>query len=98
MAKTVKMCDMPIALSIKVFEMLNSGKIQVKKPGEDFCTQYQIVTDVEPKDLTYPEGWYYAKGAFRNKHMSTTGMYQEARMRTSSGESWREKATYCTLE
>ena len=98
MAETVKMCDMNIAVSTKVFEMLNQGKVRVKRPGEDFCTHYFIVTDVEPKELIYPEGWYYAKGAFRNKHMSTTGMYQEALMQTTSGKFWKNMATYCTLD
>lgn len=98
MAETVKMCDMNIAISTKVFEMLNLGKVHVKRPGENFCTNYIIVTDVEPKDLIYPEGWYYAKGNFRNKHMSTTGIYQEAYMMTSSGKRWTNLATYCTLD
>ena len=98
MAKTVKMCDMPIVVATKVFEMLNPGKVRVKVPGDGWCTRYFIVTDVEPKDLTYPEGWYYAKGTFRNKHQSTTGFYEEAIMRTSDGEFWKKNATYCTLD
>lgn len=98
MAKTVKMCDMPIAVATKVFEMLNPGIVRVQVPDYVLITRYFIVTDVEPKDLTYPEGWYYAKGAFRNKHLSSTGMYEESRMRTSNGEYWKQKATYCTLD
>ena len=93
-AKTVKMCDMSIAVATKVFEMLNNGKLQAKFIN----ARYFIVTDVEPKDLTYPEGWYYAKGSFRNKHMSTTGMYGEAYMQTSDGTLWIEKVNYCTLD
>ena len=96
-AKIVKMCDMPIAVAVKVFSMLNEGKIEVKEPGDFFCTCYMVVTDVEPKDLVYPEGWYYAKGAFRNKHLSTTGMYEEAKMFTSYGEPWSDSAKYCTM-
>ena len=96
--KNVKMCDMPISVAVKVFSMLNEGKVKVKVPGENFCTSYIIVTDVEPKDLIYPEGWYYAKGAFRNKHLSTTGFYEEAKMLTSNGEPWGICATYCTMD
>lgn len=99
MAKTVKMCDMSIAVATKVFEMLNDGKVRVKAPSDDgLCTCYFIVTDVEPKDLTYPEGWYYAKGAFRNKHQSTTGFYEEAIMLTTSNKLWKESARYCTFD
>ena len=97
-AKTVKMCDMPIEVATKVFEMLNPGKVRVKVPDGRLCVRYFIVTDVEPKDLTYPEGWYYAKGYFRNKHKSTTGAYHEVIMRTSDGERWSKSATYCTLD
>jgi len=76
MARTIKMCDMPIAIAAKTFEMLNPGKVHVNVQE----TECFIVTDVHPDDLTYPEGWYFAKGAFRNKHTSTTGIYQEAPM------------------
>ena len=97
-AKTVKMCDMSIAVATKVFEMLNNGKVVVKRPGEGYCAYYIVVTDVEPSDLVYPEGWYYAKGSFRNKHMSTTGFYGEANMVTSKGEFWGHRAKYCTKD
>ena len=98
MAETIKMCDMSIAVATKVFEMLNPGRVHVKKPGDDWCTRYFIITDIEPKELIYPEGWYYAKGAFRNKHTSTNGYYSEAVMRNSQGDFWKERARYCTWE
>ena len=94
-AKTVKMCDMSEGIAQKVFEMLNPGEITIKKnPWFGIC----IYTDTEPKDLWYPEGWYYAKGFFRNKHLSTTGRYYEVRMFKNSGESWGYTAKYCTLD
>lgn len=98
-AETVKMCDMNMRIAATVFEMLNEGKVKIKTPKYPEMSVYriEIVTDVEPKDLTYPEGWYYAKGCFRNKHQSTTGRYSEARMVKSDGESWRNIAHYCTL-
>ena len=78
--------------------MLNEGKIRVKVPGENFCASYIVVTDVEPNDLIYPEGQYYAQGAFRNKHLSTTGIYEEAKMLTSNGEPWGNIAKYYTMD
>lgn len=95
MAKSVKMCDLGKLTAGKVFEMINGGKVRLEK--DRIWTKCYIVTDVEPKDLTYPEGWYYAKGCFRNKHTSTTGIYEEIPMRKPNGESWGEIAKYCTL-
>lgn len=95
MALVVKSCDYPVAVALQVFEMLNP---RVKAKWDRFSNLKVIVTDVEPKDLTYPEGWYYAKGCFRNKHTSTTGIYSEIPMEKSDGSSWREDAIYSTLE
>ena len=92
--KTVKMCDMDAGIAQKVFQMLNPNKIVL---AEDYCFGVCIYTDTEPKFLIYPEGWYYAKGTFRNKHNSTTGMYYEVKMFKTSGESWEGSAKYCTL-
>lgn len=95
-AKMVKMCDMSKAIVIRVFKMLNGNNVQLKETQGYFGTV--IVTDIEPKNLIYPEGWYYAKGNLRNKHTSSTGIYEEIRMEKSNGSSWRDFATYCTLD
>ena len=58
MAKTVKSCDFNGTIASKVFEMLNPSYVRVKI-NVPFYGRV-IVTDVEPKNLTYPEGWYYA--------------------------------------
>ena len=92
MAQTVKMCDMDGNIATIVFKMLNYGKVSLKEQGR------LIVTDIEPKDLIYPEGWYYAKGNLRNKHNTTTGRYEEIPMVKSNGDSWLESARYCTQE
>ena len=89
--KIVKTCDLSSEVAAKLFEMLNFGKIAYTRTG----TQKLITTDVEPDQLLYPEGWYYGKGAFRNKHESTTGIYEEVEMVTSNGESWGDLAPYC---
>lgn len=96
MAKTVKMCDMPLHIAAKVLEMLNPGKVKYVNDVE--IESPMLITDVAPNELIYPEGWYYAKGSFRNKHTSTTGIYQCVDMVKSNGEFWEEYAKYCTLE
>ena len=93
MAKVVKMCDMSECIAVRVFSMLNPGKIKL----EDRVFGIAIITDIEPKNLVYPEGWYYAKGTFRNKHTSTTGMYAEVPMLKFSGTFWEDIAKYSTL-
>lgn len=93
MAKTIKMCDMSKEIAAKVFQCLNGDNVQLKKTNVGTI----IVTDVEPMDLVYPEGWYYAKGNFRNKGTSTTGVYEEIYMEKSNGVAWEDIAKYCTL-
>ena len=93
-AKVVKMCDMPLYIAVKVFEALNSGKVRVEGAH---ILDMTIVTDTEPMKLVYPEGWYYAKGCFSNKHQSTTGRYHEVHMLMPDGTWWNERANYCTL-
>lgn len=95
MAKTIKSRDLNGRVAAILFCMLNEGKVTFKEKPFLFS---RLITDVSPKDLTYPEGWYYAKGCFRNKHQSSTGLYDEIIMMTSSGEFWHDYAKYCTLD
>ena len=95
MAKVVKSSDYPIEIACRVFALLNYPNVKVFREGG--CS-YILRTDVEPKKLTYPEGWYYAKGTFRNKHLSTNGVYGEANMEKNDGSYWEETAKYCTLD
>ena len=93
MATVVKMCDMSANLAAKVFKTLNPDTVILKRaPFGDMV----IVTNVEPKDLVYPEGWYYGKGCFRNKHNSTSGIYEEIFMLKQNGDFWGNTAKYCT--
>lgn len=59
--KTVRIREIPAALAAKIFEVLNSDYVEV------YCLygSTYIITDKEPKDLTYPEGWFYDCGFFR---------------------------------
>lgn len=93
-AKMIKMCNMTGDVASEVFVMLNPGKVEIRETND--YRRHVLVTDVEPKDLVYPEGWYYAKGSFRNKHQSTTGFYSEVYMFRSNGQMWN--ANYCTLD
>lgn len=90
---TVKMCDMSKYIACNVFKMLNGSNVQLKKING---YSISIVTDIEPKNLVYPEGWYYGKGYLRNKHTSTTGIYEEVPMETINGDNWGDIARYCT--
>jgi len=92
---TKKMCDMSCLIAAKVFEMLNYGKVKLENEMNPFMLH--IITDTEPKYLIYPEGWYYGKGCFRNKHLSTTGIYEEVPMLKSNGTLWSKSAHYCAI-
>ena len=89
MASIVKTCDLPLQYAVDIFGALNPGKIKVKKllksteretleDRMNYGMGIHIFTDINPEELVYPEGWYFAKSHFRNKHMSTTGLYEEA--------------------
>ena len=92
-AKVVKTSDLNVPVAARLFELLNYGKIKIK--GTTSLNTI-IITDEEPINLVYPEGWYYGKGCFRNKHNSTNGVYGEAIMYNTKGEPWELSATYCT--
>ena len=93
MAKTVKSCDLTRDVAAKLFVLLNPGKVKYGVYSAD----YVVITDVEPKDLTYPEGWYYSKGTFTNKHNSSSGAYTSLSMVKSNGAFWEDYAKYCTI-
>jgi len=76
--------------------MLNPGKVTVRI-AQDIGKVTQIYTNVEPKELVYPDGWYYSKGHFTNKHNSTTGIYSAVLMfDANTNEIW--DMPYCTAD
>ena len=87
MAKTLNMADLPVGVALKIFKLLNIFAISVKR---DDCGNYAVYSLLPPIVLTYPKGWYYAKGCFRNKHNTTSGAYSEIIMLTPDGNSWSE--------
>lgn len=84
--KVVKSCDYSAAIAAKVFSMLNDGVVYVRSEPDGYS--FTITTDTDPRELVYPEGWYFAKGALRNKHNSTTGSYSEIPIVNSFNEEW----------
>ena len=84
---SVKLADMPIEVSLKIFEMINPELVKVIK-NDEWVNRFMILTDENPKNLVYPDGWYYDKGKFTNKGMTSTGIYQEARFGTTLGQYW----------
>lgn len=92
MAKTARTADLNGRMAANLFVALNPMEVEYFHNHPFFQSSASeggiIVTDVDPNDLTYPEGWYFAKGTFRNKHNTTTGMYDEIPIIKSDGGSW----------
>ncbi len=82
--KIVRMADLPIHMVVRIFSELNRGKLIIIS-GYD---QETIVTDTNPKYLTYPDGWYFESGVFTNKYNTSTGRYSEAKTVNNSGKAW----------
>ena len=91
--KVIKSCDLTGPIAGKLFAMLNAAYVYTAKCGNEKV----LVSKVHPDELIYPEGWYYAKGAFRNKHNSTTGLYDEIPILKEDGSSWHGSAAH-TIE
>ena len=79
MAKTVKSNNLPGKVAAKLFVELNKDYVWLSK---EYDGSLVLATQLKPDDdrLVYPHGWYYAKHAFRNKHESDSGLYEEIKM------------------
>lgn len=75
--KFIKSCDMPKGIIIDIFKMLNQKNVKIIDQPWDGLNPRVIVSQVSPAELIYPEGWYFAKGCLRNKHQSSSGLYEE---------------------
>lgn len=78
------MADLPINIVVRIFSELNRGKLIIVSGYE----QETIITDTNPQDLTYPEGWYFQNGVFTNKYNTSTGRYSEAKIVNNAGKTW----------
>jgi hypothetical protein len=88
--KFLKTADWPVAVALNVFELMNLGNVSVRK---DEYGNYVIIAYKAPNKLRYPNGWYYAKGCFRNKHNTTKGNYHEVIMLLPNGYCWGDFTT-----
>ena len=89
---TVKTADLAASLAANLFAALNPMEVEYMRYHPFNQSSYPtigiIVTDVDPNELYYPEGWYYAKGYFRNKYNTTSGLYEEIPMHKRDGTPW----------
>ena len=84
MAQTIKSQNMPAKFAALLFASMNEQFVElVKRPDG----KVELRTQLKPTDkrLVYPYGWYFAKGNFRNKHQSDSGLYEEVRMKCWDG-------------
>ncbi|MBR2841162.1 hypothetical protein IKE80_00010 [Candidatus Saccharibacteria bacterium] len=92
MPKTVKSVDTTGTAAAKFFAALNSDDVEYLSEHPfnypSIPSVGVLVTDVNPNELIYPEGWYFAKGTFRNKHNSSTGAYEEIQVLKRDGTPW----------
>ena len=49
--------------------------------------QMYLATETDPSQMTFPKGWYVAKGYLRNKHTSS-GVYTEIPIFDNLGHMW----------
>ena len=90
MPKMVRSADLPVQLAAKVFAALNPESVVYVRldPFGSPNVSGTLVSYEDPNDLVYPEGWYFAKGEFRNKHNSSDGFYHTVPMHRPGGKFW----------
>ena len=75
-----------IEMALIVLAFVNGRKVKIEnKDGKKI-----VVTDEEPRNLTYPDGWYYVSGFYANE-----GGKERMRMYRSDGTAWSDYAKYC---
>ena len=88
MNKTVKFAEVSCEVAATAFAMLNPGRVSYEEKIGEFGAYKALVTDTNPEELTYPEGWSFSKGCFTNKHNSTIGLYTALVITKSNGDTW----------
>ena len=91
MAKKIKSNNLPGKVAARLFADINKKYVEFVeydyKPSVLKC-------QIDPNDdrLVYPEGWYFGKGCFRNKHQSDSGIYEEfAIVGAAGGKQWQSE-------
>lgn len=89
MERTIKTADLPGRIAAKLFATINKDSMVIFLNRDPFVEGTHggpvLICSTNPKELVYPEGWYFAKGHFRNKGNSTTGIYSEVPFYRSGG-------------
>lgn len=86
--KSVETNNLPMRAAAILLESLNPKWVSVNYRGKT-CIVTSITSSVSPERLTFPKGWYVAKGNFRNKHQSTSGIYEEVPILDVNGNPWK---------
>ena len=82
------MSDAPINVAIDVLCAFNQGKVRgVNHP----ILGLVVMTDVDPNELVYPEGWQYKDGCYCNKHDIATGLYEEVLVLKPTDKRWKQQ-------
>lgn len=91
MARKIKSNNLSGRIAAELFAMMNKEYVTFKNPG--IISPYLVVT-INPNDdkLIYPHGWYFGDGCFRNKHQSTSGIYEEITMVDKDLNIWEAEA------
>lgn len=92
MANMVRSADFPIKLAARILATLNpEAVIYTRLDPFDSCHDVNgtLISYADPNELTYPEGWYFAKGQFRNKHNTTSGLYESMPIHRPRGLLWK---------
>lgn len=90
--RTVMTADLAASLAANLFAALNPMEVEFMRfhpfNQSNHPVKGIIITDADPDTLYYPEGWYFAKGYFRNKKNTSSGEYEEIPMLKSDGTPW----------
>ncbi|MBP3708122.1 MAG: hypothetical protein J6J36_05895 [Clostridia bacterium] len=77
MAKFIKSQNFTKRAALMAFAGLNPEYVEVVDYEPYGLNPKALVSHVDPSELNYPYGWYFAKGNLRNKHNSDSGLYFE---------------------
>lgn len=79
MARKIKANNLSGKVAARLFADLNKDYVEFVE--YDFKAPV-LKCQIDPNDmrLIYPDGWYFGKGTFRNKHQSDSGLYEEIAM------------------
>ena len=82
--RDVKSRDLGREDAVELLSLLNPDKVRLlERYGEEV-----IISDDDPGVLTYPGGWHFSKGYFRNWYEESDDRYIGVPMLDSKGRKW----------